>query len=129
VVSASDIRLSADGSAIPRALTKSEIKEYLTFFARAAYNAVNVAGFDGVEIHSAHGILLDQFLQDVSNHRQDEYGGSIENRARFSLEVVEAVAAVVGQERVGIKISPWLKIQGLYSFVCCLPWPVLILLL
>ena len=64
-------------------------------------------GFDGVEIHAAHGFLIDQFLKDGVNDREDKYGGSPENRARFALEVVEAVAGEIGAERVGIRISPF----------------------
>lgn len=66
-----------------------------------------MAGFDGVEIHSANGYLLDQFLHDGVNDRTDEYGGSMENRARFPLQVVDAVAAAIGYERVGIRLSPF----------------------
>lgn len=65
-----------------------------------------------VEIHNANGYLLDQFLQDVSNHRNDQYGGSIENRARLSLEVVDAVTGAIGVERTAIRISPWSSWQG-----------------
>ena len=66
-----------------------------------------VAGFDGVEIHGAHGYILDQFMKDGINNRTDEYGGNLENRCRFSLEVVEAVANEIGAERVGIRLSPF----------------------
>ncbi|THH14382.1 hypothetical protein EW146_g5951 [Bondarzewia mesenterica] len=83
-----DIPLS--NSATPRPLTIPEIKEYVELHATAASNAVHKAGFDGVEIHAANGVLVDQFLQTNSNNRTDEYGGSIENRIRFPLEVVEA---------------------------------------
>ncbi|GAB1543074.1 alkene reductase [Scytonema sp. NUACC21] len=89
----------------PRALEIHEIKGIIEDFRKAANNAL-AAGFDGIELHGAFGYLIDQFLQDVSNHRTDEYGGSIENRARFLLEVVEAVASVWGGNRVGIKLSP-----------------------
>lgn len=75
-------------------------------FRRAAKAAVEDAGFDGVEVHGANGYLLDQFLRSGSNHRTDEYGGSIENRARFPLEVVDAVVAAVGAGRTGIRLSP-----------------------
>lgn len=80
-------------------------------YAQAAKNAVE-AGFDGVEIHSANGYLLDQFLQDVSNDRTDEYGGSIERRSRFTLEVVKAVSDAIGADRTGIRLSPWNDFQG-----------------
>ena len=89
----------------PRALEKNEISEIVEQFRSCAENA-KTAGFDGVELHGAFGYLIDQFLQDGSNQRTDEYGGSVENRARFLLEVVEAVSQVWGAERVGIKLSP-----------------------
>jgi N-ethylmaleimide reductase len=90
---------------IPRALETSEIPEVIADYRRAAENAL-VAGFDGVEVHGANGYLLDQFLQDGSNHRTDEYGGSIANRARLLLAVVETVIDVWGSDRVGIRLSP-----------------------
>ena len=96
---------------IPRELTALEIKEYVQLYARAAKNAMQ-AGFDGVEVHGANGYLLDQFLQTVSNHRTDEYGGSLENRLRFPLEVVDAVVKAVGAERTAVRISPWSNFQG-----------------
>ena len=89
----------------------AEIKEYLDMFRNAAQCAIR-AGFDGVEIHSANGYLIDQFLQDVSNNRTDEYGGSIENRCRFALEVVDAVTSTIGADRTGIRLSPWGQFQG-----------------
>ena len=96
---------------IPRELTVPEIKEYVQLYANAARNAVE-AGFDGVELHAANGYLLDQFLQTVSNHRTDEYGGSLENRLRFPLEVIEAVVKSVGVERTAVRISPWSNFEG-----------------
>ncbi|KAK3200339.1 hypothetical protein Dsin_023754 [Dipteronia sinensis] len=72
----------------------------------AARNAIE-AGFDGVEIHGAHGYLIDQFLKDEVNDRTDQYGGSIENRCRFALEIVEAIANEIGAHRVGIRLSPF----------------------
>jgi N-ethylmaleimide reductase len=90
---------------VPRALDKDELPRVVADYVRAAENA-KAAGFDGVEIHSANGYLLDQFLRDGANQRIDEYGGSIENRMRFPLQVVDAVVAVWGPERVGIRISP-----------------------
>lgn len=89
----------------PRALELSEIPGIVDQFRQAARNAKQ-AGFDGVEIHGANGYLLDQFLQDGSNQRTDEYGGSLENRARFVLEVVQAVVEELGADRVGIRFSP-----------------------
>ena len=72
----------------------------------AARNAVETAGFDGVEIHAANGYLVDQFLKDGSNRRTDDYGGSIENRARLLLEVVRAITSAIGGGRTGIRLSP-----------------------
>ena len=89
-----------------------EIKEYVQLFTTAASDAVNRAGFDGVEIHCANGYLLDQFIQDVSNKRTDEYGGSIENRCRFALEVIEAVSKAIGEEKTGFRVSPWNEYGG-----------------
>ncbi|KAG8702931.1 hypothetical protein FRC12_011517 [Ceratobasidium sp. 428] len=112
VVSSSAIPLD-DKHAVPQELLKIDIKRYVGLYAQAAKNAVFGAGFDGVEIHSANGYLLDQFLQDNSNQRTDEYGGSPENRARFTLEVTEAVTAAVGQKKTGIRFSPWSTFQGM----------------
>ncbi|MGB7915094.1 MAG: alkene reductase [Rhodomicrobium sp.] len=89
----------------PRALETSEIPGIVEQYARAARNAL-AAGFDAVEIHAANGYLIDQFLRDRTNKRTDPYGGSIENRSRFLLEIVEAVTAEAGVERTGVRISP-----------------------
>lgn len=89
----------------PRALTIPEIHAIVEDFAQAARNAMT-AGFDGIEIHAANGYLIDQFLRDGANHREDAYGGSIERRARFLLDVVDATAAAIGADRVGVRISP-----------------------
>ena len=97
---------------VPRALTVEEIGEYVQLFATAARNAVLRAGFDGVEIHAANGYLPDQFLQTNTNQRTDSYGGSVENRARFVLEITEAVVNAVGANKVGIRFSPWSIFQG-----------------
>ena len=91
----------------------AEIKQYAKWFGQAASNAVHKAGFDGVEIHGANGYLVDSFIQDVSNKRTDEYGGSIENRARFALEMVDAIVATVGESKSAIRLSPWNEYQGL----------------
>ena len=91
--------------ATPRALGIEEIPGIVAQFVQGAENAL-AAGFDGVEVHAANGYLLDQFLRDGTNKRSDAYGGSLENRARLTLEVVEAVAEVWGGERVGVRISP-----------------------
>ncbi len=89
----------------PRALALSELPGIIGDYRTAAQNAL-AAGFDGVEIHGANGYLLDQFLRDGSNQRTDAYGGSLANRARLMLEVTEAVCAVWGANRVGIRLSP-----------------------
>jgi 2,4-dienoyl-CoA reductase-like NADH-dependent reductase (Old Yellow Enzyme family) len=89
----------------PRALATSEIPGIVEAFRKGAENAKQ-AGFDGVEIHGANGYLLDQFLQDGSNHRTDEYGGSIENRARLMLQVADAVVSVWSAKRVGMHLAP-----------------------
>jgi len=89
----------------PRALELSEIPGIIDDYRRAAQNA-QAAGFDGVEIHSANGYLLDQFLRDQTNRRTDAYGGSIANRARLLLEVTEAVLGVWPQDRVGVRLAP-----------------------
>ncbi|KAI8993862.1 NADH:flavin oxidoreductase/NADH oxidase [Trametes punicea] len=112
-VSASPIALRTSPNDVPRELRKDEIKEYVQWFGTAASNAVHKAGFDGVEVHGANGYLVDQFLQDVSNKRTDEYGGSIENRARFALEVMDAVVAAVGQSKSAIRLSPWGEYQDM----------------
>ncbi|KAJ7263981.1 NADH:flavin oxidoreductase/NADH oxidase [Mycena haematopus] len=104
-VSASDIPLP--GGPKPRPLTVDEIREYAELYAQAAVNAVDKAGFDGVEIHGANGYLIDQFLHPGSNFRTDAYGGSIENRVRFALEVTEAVVKAIGQKKTAFRISPW----------------------
>ena len=89
----------------PRALALEEIPGVVDEFRTAARNAID-AGFDGVEIHGANGYLIDQFLRDGANHRDDAYGGSIENRTRFLFEVVKAVADEIGAGRVGVRLSP-----------------------
>lgn len=96
----------------PRELTVEEIREYVRMYAEGASKAVYEGGFDGVEIHGANGYQIDQFIQDVSNQRTDEYGGSIENRVRFALEVIDAVVEAVGAERTGFRVSPWAPFQG-----------------
>ena len=97
---------TCNDGALPRALTKEEIKQYVKDYAQAAKNAIE-AGADGIEIHGANGYLPDQFLHENTNTRTDEYGGSIENRARFTLEVVDAVIEAIGAEKTAIRISPF----------------------
>jgi len=101
----------ATGS-MPRAIELSEIPALVGEYRKAAERAKE-AGFDGVEVHGANGYLIDQFLQDNSNRRTDAYGGSIENRARFLLEVLEAVISVWGADRVGVRIGPSNKFGGM----------------
>lgn len=112
-----DTRL-ADGTkvayAVPHALETSELPTVRDEFVAAARRAVD-AGLDGVELHSANGYLLHEFLSPASNQRTDEYGGSPEARARFVIEVAEAVAAEIGAERVGIRISPAHNIQDVWE--------------
>ena len=91
-------------------MTIEQIHEMVEIYAQAAENAMK-AGFDGVEVHAANGYLLDQFLQSKTNHRDDAYGGSIENRFRLLREVVEGVTAVFGANRVGVRLSP----NGVFS--------------
>ncbi|XP_076883923.1 putative 12-oxophytodienoate reductase 11 [Bidens hawaiensis] len=90
----------------PHRLTIDEISGVVNDFRTAARNAIH-AGFDGVEIHGANGYLIDQFMKDQVNDRTDQYGGSLENRCRFPLEVVRAISDEIGAERVGIRLSPF----------------------
>ncbi|KAH7131720.1 putative N-ethylmaleimide reductase [Dactylonectria estremocensis] len=96
----------------PRRLTVDEVKLRIQNYVSAAKNAI-AAGFDGVELHGANGYLIDQFLQDCCNQRDDEYGGSIENRSRFALEVVKAVSEAIGAEKTAIRFSPWSTYNGM----------------
>ncbi|MEM8908143.1 MAG: alkene reductase [Bacteroidota bacterium] len=89
----------------PQTMTLENIQTEIEFFVEAAQKAVQ-AGFDGVELHAANGYLLEAFISPVTNHRTDEYGGSIQNRVRFALEVVKRVSDAIGADRVGIRISP-----------------------
>jgi NADPH2 dehydrogenase len=130
--------LPLTGQPEPHMLTLPELHKYKGLFVTAAKSALSV-GFDGVELHGANGssfcmqrgpvsfwegdmanvenflgYLLNQFFEKVSNNRTDEYGGSPENRARFPLEVVAAVAEAIGEDRLGFRISPWDDFQGQY---------------
>jgi len=96
----------------PRPLSVEEIHDLTAEWAAASKRAVEVAGFDGVEIHGANGYLLEQFLHDNINDRTDKYGGSIENRSRFLFEVLSAVSAAIGPEKVGLRLSPYNYFQG-----------------
>lgn len=98
----------------PRALETQEIPGIIEQYRQGAQNAL-AAGFDGVEIHSANGYLLDQFLHDGSNQRTDRYGGSIENRARLLIEVTQSVTSVWGADRVGVRLSPSSTYNSMYD--------------
>ncbi|ADG76263.1 NADH:flavin oxidoreductase/NADH oxidase [Cellulomonas flavigena DSM 20109] len=97
---------------VPRELTTAEVADVVEELAQAARNAVE-AGFDGVEVHGGNGFLVHQFLADNTNLRSDAYGGSVENRTRFAVEVVRAVSDAVGADRVGIRISPGSPYNGI----------------
>jgi len=90
----------------PEAMTADEVKAAIAEFAQAARNAI-AAGFDGIELHGANGYLIEQFIRPNSNVRADSYGGSIENRARFLLDVVAATTEAIGKDRVGVRLSPY----------------------
>ncbi len=109
VAAAGEMYTDAEGmkpNSVPEAMTEADIKTTIEEFAQAAKNAV-AAGFDGVELHGANGYLLEQFIRPNSNQRTDRYGGSIENRGRFVLEVVDAVIQAIGKDKVGIRLSPF----------------------
>ena len=99
----------------PKEMTILEIKNTIQEYIQAAINAMD-AGFDGVEIHSANGYLLEQFLNPHSNTRTDEYGGSIENRCRFVIEVVKAISSKIGQNKVGVRLSPYSTYTTMLSY-------------
>jgi len=103
VIHRRDVRSKA---LIPCALGHTEIGEVIADYVRSAGNAME-AGFDGIELHGANGYLIDQFLNPDTNVRKDEYGGSIQNRAKFVLDVIDAVSAEIGADKVGIRISPY----------------------
>ena len=90
---------------VPKEMSQGDIDQTQNEFVQAAENAIE-AGFDGIEIHSANGYLPDQFINTASNKRSDKYGGSIENRCRFVLEVTQKVIAAIGADKTGIRISP-----------------------
>uniref|UniRef100_A0A0D9WN91 NADH:flavin oxidoreductase/NADH oxidase N-terminal domain-containing protein n=1 Tax=Leersia perrieri TaxID=77586 RepID=A0A0D9WN91_9ORYZ len=110
-ISSTDKQITPDDSGVvyskPRRLRTDEIRQIVDDFRRTARNAIE-AGFDGVEIHGAHGYLLEQFMKDGANDRTDQYGGSLENRCRFVVEVIDAIVAEIGAHRVGIRLSPFL---------------------
>lgn len=109
VAAAGDMYTDAEGmkpNGMPQAMTEADISIAIEEFAQGAKNAL-AAGFDGVELHGANGYLLEQFIRPNSNQRTDRYGGAIENRARFVLEVADAVIKAIGKDRVGIRLSPY----------------------
>ncbi len=110
---------------VPREITKEEIAQTVRDFARAARNAI-AAGFDGVELHSASGYLVQQFLATNANLRSDEYGGSIENRTRFLFEILDSMIAAVGAERVGVKFSPRIPFNDLVEADAGVVYPYII---
>jgi N-ethylmaleimide reductase len=109
VAAAGEMYTDAEGmkpNAMPQAMTAADIRATVEEYAQAAKNAV-AAGFDGIELHGANGYLLEQFIRPNSNQRTDDYGGSIENRVRFVLEVAEAAIKAIGRDKVGIRLSPF----------------------
>jgi N-ethylmaleimide reductase len=100
---------------IPQEMTEAEIKSTIQEYIRSAELAIE-AGFDGVELHSANGYLMDQFLNPLSNKRTDSYGGTPENRMRFVLEIAKGVVSKIGKERVGIRVSPYGAFNDLNAF-------------
>ncbi|KAL8969401.1 MAG: hypothetical protein Q9197_004367 [Variospora fuerteventurae] len=100
------------GGLVPSEMTDKEIWGVVNDFVQGAKNAIE-AGFDGVEIHGANGYLADQFTQDTANQRTDQWGGSIENRSRFILEITKGIVAALGSDRVGIRLSPFSTFQGM----------------
>ncbi|KAG6855610.1 hypothetical protein H0H87_000286, partial [Tephrocybe sp. NHM501043] len=112
-VGPSPIPLSTRDGPPPRELTTSELHEYVQSYVQAAILAVEKAGFDGVEVHNGNGYFLDTFLQESSNQRTDEYGGSVEGRSKFGLEIVDAVANAIGASRTGVRVTPWNTFQDM----------------
>mgnify|MGYP003624106526 CR=1 FL=1 len=112
IKSSSAIALDSE-HAEPEEMTHEDIRQAVAAFAQAAKNAI-AAGFDGVEIHGANGYLVDQFNQDRVNQRTDQYGGNIENRSRFAIEVTQAVVDAIGAEKTGIRLSPFSDFQGMH---------------
>ena len=109
IAAAGEMHTDAEGKKphpTPVAMTEADIKTTIAEYAQAATNAL-AAGFDGIELHGANGYLLEQFIRPTSNQRTDRYGGSIENRARFVLEVADAAIKAIGKDRVGIRLSPF----------------------
>jgi N-ethylmaleimide reductase len=115
IVAAGEMYTDAEGPKphpTPKPMSEADVKTAIGEFDHAAKNAV-AAGFDGIELHGANGYLLEQFFRPTSNTRTDAYGGSIENRARFVIEVVEAAGAAIGKDKVGIRLSPFGVFNGM----------------
>jgi NADPH2 dehydrogenase len=112
LVAPSAIEMSKEDP-VPHEMSEKEIAKFIRDYVQAARNAIFEAGFDGVEVHAGNGYLIPQFLEEGSNQRTDGLGGSIEKRSRFGLEVTKAVIEAVGADRVGIRLSPWSKFQGM----------------
>jgi 2,4-dienoyl-CoA reductase-like NADH-dependent reductase (Old Yellow Enzyme family) len=131
VVSASDIPARGKNYILggdheqPRPLTVAEIKDWIERYRQAALNAIE-AGFDGVEIHSSHGYLLDQFINSSSNRRTDDYGGSIPNRTRFPLQVVDAIVDAIGAHRTAIRLTPGADFQDVSDDTVVDTWSYLV---
>jgi N-ethylmaleimide reductase len=109
IAAAGEMYTDAEGAKphpTPKAMTEADVKTAIGEFEQAAKNAV-AAGFEGIELHGANGYLLEQFIRRTSNKRTDTYGGSIENRARFALDVIKATTAAIGKDKVGIRLSPF----------------------
>jgi N-ethylmaleimide reductase len=100
---------------VPVALSSQAVKDVIGQYVTAAKNAM-VAGFDGVELHAANGYLIEQFLNPNINNREDNYGGSIENRARFAIEIAQQVATAIGKEKVGVRLSPNSNLGDLQAY-------------
>jgi len=111
LVSSSPTPVSSEHE-IPEELSEEEIQQYIVDYTQAAKNAIE-AGFDGVELHGANGYLVDQFLQDTCNARTDRWGGNVENRSRFHLEITKSLVKAIGAERVGVRLSPYSTFQGM----------------
>ena len=99
-------------NATPTAMSETDIEQTIAEFAAGAKNAI-AAGFDGIELHGANGYLIDQFLNTAANLRTDQWGGSVENRIRFAVEIAKACAAAIGAERIGMRISPYGVFNGM----------------
>ncbi|PVI03248.1 putative N-ethylmaleimide reductase [Periconia macrospinosa] len=112
IVAPSAIPWNKDSAPIPVAMSAVQVADVIQSFVISARNAID-AGFDGVEIHGANGYLVDQFLQEGSNQRTDGYGGSITNRSRFAVQLLEAVGDAIGFDRLALRLSPWSTFQGM----------------